>query len=240
MATSQAKQALRQYRRENSLCIHCGAEAVFGTRCAECKKRDAENRKRYLARDKAAGICITLGCKNKAMPERVYCDTCTKKRAKREAKKKRDGFCLKCSELATNGAYCAKHAKARSEYMRKFRDKRIAEGRCASCGNYNLDGSRGRCAECLDRYTLHRRLLKLAVMTAYGGPVCVGCGEDEIMILQIDHIRGGGTKHAREIGGRGRLYLWLRNNGYPPGFRVLCPNCNVRAARGLPFPNDKA
>jgi len=79
--------------------------------------------------------------------------------------------------------------------------------------------------------------LKDAVVAAYGGPICVGCGEDEIRILQIDHIAGGGNKHANEIGGRSKIYKWLRGNNYPAGFRVLCPSCNVRAARGISFPN---
>jgi len=34
------------------------------------------------------------------------------------------------------------------------------------------------------------------------------------------------------------LYRWLRDNDFPPGYRVLCANCNIRAARGVALPNE--
>lgn len=45
-----------------------------------------------------------------------------------------------------------------------------------------------------------------------------------IEVLTIDHIRGGGSKHQKEIG-IGRLYQWLKNNNYPEGYQVLCIGC---------------
>jgi hypothetical protein len=45
--------------------------------------------------------------------------------------------------------------------------------------------------------------------------------------LVVDHINGEGNKHRRAIGRTGlSFYRWLRTNGYPPGFRVLCHTCN--------------
>ena len=45
--------------------------------------------------------------------------------------------------------------------------------------------------------------------------------------LVVDHINGDGNKHRRAIGRTGiSFYQWLRISGYPPGFRVLCHNCN--------------
>jgi hypothetical protein len=59
----------------------------------------------------------------------------------------------------------------------------------------------------------------------------VCCGETEPLFLTLDHINGGGNKHRREIKesgkGSGSFYEWLKRNGYPPGFQVLCQNCNV-------------
>ncbi len=88
------------------------------------------------------------------------------------------------------------------------------------------------------------RALKHLVLIRYGGPICVGCGETEIAVLQIDHIGGGGHAHAVKIGngdhvkGRSKMYRWLLNNDFPPGYRVLCANCNIKAARGVSLPND--
>lgn len=60
-----------------------------------------------------------------------------------------------------------------------------------------------------------------------GDPKCSCCGERHSEFLSIDHVGGGGAKHRLETGGGGkRTYLWLRRNGFPTGFRVLCHNCN--------------
>lgn len=71
---------------------------------------------------------------------------------------------------------------------------------------------------------------KLEVMSHYGGAKCACCDEDHHEFLQFDHIDGNGAEHRRNLTGNARdgrnLAFWLRKNGYPPGFRVLCTNCN--------------
>lgn len=52
---------------------------------------------------------------------------------------------------------------------------------------------------------------------------CKLCKEDDIDILTIEHINGGGCKHTRNI--TTDLYTWLESNKYPSGFGVLCRNC---------------
>ena len=71
-----------------------------------------------------------------------------------------------------------------------------------------------------------QRLKKLA-FTAYGGAVCACCGEEHMEFLSIDHIGGGGRIHRQQPGvTANHFYQWLRQQGYPSGFRVLCMNCN--------------
>jgi hypothetical protein len=74
----------------------------------------------------------------------------------------------------------------------------------------------------------HRRT-RMAALIAYGGdpPHCACCGEAELKFLAIDHINGGGTAHARELGGSSLIVHWLKRHGYPAGFQVLCHNCNT-------------
>lgn len=75
--------------------------------------------------------------------------------------------------------------------------------------------------------------LQFAAIEAYGGYRCEWCGIDEPLVLTLDHVENDGADHRRSITGSAtkgtghRLYKWLRENGYPPGFQVLCYNCNM-------------
>ncbi len=75
-----------------------------------------------------------------------------------------------------------------------------------------------------------RRKLRQEVVEAYGG-CCQCCKESRTEFLVIDHVDGGGSKHLKALGGAAYFYGWLRRNGFPPGYRVLCSNCN--SAKGL-------
>jgi hypothetical protein len=70
-----------------------------------------------------------------------------------------------------------------------------------------------------------RQRKRRELLDHYGGK-CACCGEEHYEFLSIDHINGGGTKHRAEVGKGDVFYKWLRKNGYPEGFRVLCHNCN--------------
>jgi len=65
---------------------------------------------------------------------------------------------------------------------------------------------------------------------AYGGYKCACCGVTDKEFLSIDHSEGGGAAHRKELTGNPRnghnMYYWIRKNNFPPGFRVLCMNCN--------------
>lgn len=73
----------------------------------------------------------------------------------------------------------------------------------------------------------HYYRIKAEVMAHYGGK-CVCCGVDDLKVLSIDHIGGGGRAHVSELKAQGKSfgYYWLRAQGFPPGFQVLCMNCN--------------
>jgi len=72
----------------------------------------------------------------------------------------------------------------------------------------------------------YRRKLRADALAAYGGK-CACCGEATTEFLAIDHINGGGRKHRKAI--HAPMELWLRNQGYPEEFRLLCHNCNFSA-----------
>jgi hypothetical protein len=104
---------------------------------------------------------------------------------------------------------------------------------CIRCGNEKLVVGTKRCVECLATDATDQRnkriRLKIAAFNAYGGPACACCGEREIGFLTIDHINGDGNIHRKQMGNTIRgdmIYSWLKARVYPPGFQVLCFNCN--------------
>ena len=75
---------------------------------------------------------------------------------------------------------------------------------------------------------LHREL-RIATFDAYGGSICICCGETILEFLSIDHINGNGGQERKSgyaAGGAG-FYRRLKRDGYPPGYQVLCHNCNM-------------
>lgn len=87
-----------------------------------------------------------------------------------------------------------------------------------------------------------RKHVRKLVLDAYGG-CCVCCGESNYGFLTIDHEAGGGRAHRKALnrtGGHNFCY-WLIQNNYPPGFRILCWNCNSgRACNNGICPHETA
>ncbi len=141
-------------------------------------------------------------------------------------------ICTKCGndfvKTATRTANICNpcNAKYQREYMREYRIK-----------NKNFEAERHKQRMADPKYLEwnrkrgrdHWAKLRQSAIQAYGGNLCACCGETEPRFLTLDHINNDGAKHRKEIGDNGRgagIYKWLRDNGYPPGFQILCMNCN--------------
>lgn len=134
-------------------------------------------------------------------------------------------------------------------YMTKLQIKRQqwkAQGLCQRCGKNQTTGYR--CEECqskrreakrdwasVKKYNSKakaRRRLKVIKHYSNGDNKCVCCGEPNIRFLTIDHCNNDGGIHRKTIGAR-RIYQWLINHNFPPGYQILCWNCNCgRAMNG--------
>jgi len=109
------------------------------------------------------------------------------------------GLCVKCSQPALEGRILCQY----------HRDKGAA-----SVAKFSPEQRQGYYRKTMDK-------LKSDVFNHYGNS-CACCGETEPPFLTIDHEHGGGNQHLRAKA----LYVWLRQNNYPEGFRTLCMNCN--------------
>ena len=81
------------------------------------------------------------------------------------------------------------------------------------------------------------RHLRMEVLLSYGGK-CSCCEEWRYEFLAIDHINGGGNKDRRERHGS-KIEQWLKKNGYPAGFQVLCHNCNMALGKNGYCPHQE-
>jgi hypothetical protein len=72
--------------------------------------------------------------------------------------------------------------------------------------------------------------LRAQVLEAYGG-ICALCGEDDPDLLQIDHVRSGGTKERKSV--RGHLfYAQVIRQGFPDHYRLVCVACHRKVTLG--------
>lgn len=144
-----------------------------------------------------------------------------------------EGKCLVCcvDKEDKSKSRCSKCLSIQASHSKALRERRAIKGRCKGCGgevssidNKNCDDCRRKGAE---RSARSVQEAKVAAYTAYGGCRCVCCGETEPVFLSLDHMDGSGSAHRKEIGPGAQIYFWLKRKRYPPGFQVLCHNCNL-------------
>src|SRR3990167_2754347 len=167
----------------------------------------------------------------------------------KQRKRREQGLCPGCGERppAPNRRRC----QACTEYGRQYyktksptlRARRLANGLCANCGARPPREDRKTCSPCYDAVTRWREknrdqhlankrnwrgsydpVLRQDVLLAYGSS-CACCGETRDPFLTIDHINGDSPEGPKKFRGS-VLYAWLRKNGFPAGYRILCCNCN--------------
>ncbi len=97
-------------------------------------------------------------------------------------------------------------------------------------GDYSggVDGLRSRCSECCNEEAHHRNYqIRYEVLFHYsnGAMKCALCPENRHVVLEIDHIDGGGNERRR-TNFVAESPIGLKRRNYPSGYRVLCRNCN--------------
>lgn len=170
-----------------------------------------------------------------ASPTVAVCKAIALRAARRAAR-----LCYKCGlrKPVKPAGRCARCNKRSSDSSRKRRTARLAAGLCPTCGLRALVAGGQQCGACRVReaHPLRReqRLQNQRLRTqrlrdeafAHYGAVCACCGEPHKAFLEFDHVENNGGLHRREDHDVNYLAAWLKSHGYPPGFQVLCCNCN--------------
>jgi hypothetical protein len=107
-------------------------------------------------------------------------------------------------------------------YGKKLRDRTFAEATPEQVAKIRATER--------DKSSKYQAKVKQEVYLAYGGFICACCGETEPMFLSIDHMKNDGAAERRAGLYRSAgtaFYNWLRKQGFPPGYQVLCMNCQV-------------
>lgn len=215
------------------------------------EKRRAWFRRRY-ERWVKLGLCEQCG-KGKPKKRLRCCQACLRLHHNRYEARKRSGLCAGCGRVppAEGKLVCASCASYYSAQGRKRRRLLKRQNKCLTCGRRKPYKTLTKCKSCSDTALKSSRVLyrekykgntkwhraktlriKKAAFDGYGGSICKCCGETIIEFLSIDHINEDGAAHRRRLFGGSRgaagsaFYGWLKRNGFPPGFQVLCHNCN--------------
>ncbi len=208
-------------------------------------RKDPEKYKEYLRRHNkrrrdanlAAGLCP---CGKVLVVGKRTCQRCIDRRAKRITERrvilKATGICRDCKKepvRSQSSPYCQKCHDLQIAYQLKMADKRRDAGVCTACGKLPVAEGYKRCDECRKQLTARRLLNRIEVYKAYGGASCACCGEDRLPFLTLDHVENDGAKERKIHRTPETLYRHLARNNYPPGYQVLCWNCNCgRAMNG--------
>ena len=115
--------------------------------------------------------------------------------------------------------------KALSEFRKNASRKDGLHNACRSCER-SRTSYKARPEACRRRFA-RRHLRDREAAFAHYGNVCAWCGEADSSKLQIDHLHDDGARHrAENPTARKVLGTFLRREGHPEGFQVLCADCN--------------
>lgn len=112
---------------------------------------------------------------------------------------------------------------AKHNYYLCNRERILKQRRGAETRLYELAHK----AERLKRSKDYNARVRLEAISFYsnGANKCVRCNLDDIRLLTIDHIDGGGTQHRKRI--KSPIANWLKREGFPKGYQILCWNCQM-------------
>jgi len=154
--------------------------------------------------------------------------------------RREQGLCVRCGDERDDSSsitMCSGCRLKSRERGQAHLHRTVSRGVCPKCHEERELRKGSLCEDCrFEKHITSRQrglLLKEEVLAAYGGPVCVCCGETCIGFLTLDHVNNDGTQHRRSFNPGENQYTFLRRNNYPQDvpLQVMCYNCNLGRAK---------
>jgi hypothetical protein len=130
------------------------------------------------------------------------------------------------------------------KYLIKYKFPTGYQVLCNNC-NYSKEYTRIQNkpkSETIYAIAIRKQRLNMRLQALYwysdGSMKCDCCGNDNIRVLTIDHINGGGKQHVIKDKIK-NLHAYLHYNYYPEGYRILCFNCNKSHGQYGYCPHEK-
>jgi len=222
------------------LCIKCKVKEAKNksNKCLDCDRQYYRN---FYHTRKELGLCIKCHRKNNSTS--LLCEVCCKlaKIAQNDRRilAKNNFLCVVCVKH-TDGQHteCEKCRIKRKIKIAKTTDQDYLYGKCGQCHkNTPVDGLKT-CFICLEKSRRHyvekikdvrkkkNMDLKLLVFNHYGHK-CNCCGENHVLLLNVDHVNNDGNIHRKTISTSVGLYKEIISSGFPDLYQLLCWNCNM-------------
>lgn len=140
---------------------------------------------------------------------------------------------LSLDHLNSDGYLFKKHKISKSALWAKMHDfPPIFQVLCMNC-QYRKRREKGEWGKVIGARRAysekHSMQLKKDVLSNYSTSIeCKWCGENDIVVLTLDHVNGDGKKDREQYGNGIALYRHLKKSGYPDAakYQVLCASCN--------------
>lgn len=112
-----------------------------------------------------------------------------------------------------------KLCESQKRYRQNNKEKLVEKNR--RYRQANPESTRKQSAECNRKA---RQRIRRAIF-ALLGEVCINCGFNDVRALQVDHIKGGGTKERNTTNAPTVYYRRVLEVGKAE-YQILCANCN--------------
>lgn len=159
------------------------------------------------------------------------CRTCGETKTVEDFPKRAvDYTCTRCRGIYAVRKYHERRAAMSPEALQALKDKineRQSQRRSKRLAAMSEEAAQAYRAAINAENISRREAVRHEVYMAYGGYNCACCGETERTFLSIDHVNNDGAEHRRScrLNSGEQLYRWLKRNGFPSGFQILCMNC---------------